>query len=56
MRLPLDRLVMLLLPPPIPPPGEYWYFCANPLGYHPYVAVCAVEWRKVVPGFGAPYS
>lgn len=40
--------------PPIPPPGEYWYYCANPLGYYPYVAVCNVEWQAVPPGFGAP--
>ena len=46
----------VVLLPPMPPPGAYWYFCANPLGYHPYVGVCAVEWQKVVPGFGAPYS
>lgn len=44
----------LVVLPPVPPPGEYWYYCTNPLGYYPYVAVCNVEWQAVPAGFGAP--
>lgn len=38
------------LPPadirPIGPP-QYWYYCANPPGYYPYVPQCRVDWQKV---------
>ena len=43
------RPVVVVLPPP-PPAGQYWYYCANPMGYYPYVAACAVEWQAVSPG------
>jgi hypothetical protein len=36
------------LPAPAPG-GAYWYFCANPRGYYPYVARCLVPWRAVPP-------
>lgn len=27
----------------------YWYRCANPDGYYPYVSQCSGGWQKVVP-------
>ena len=30
-----------------PAPSQYWYYCANPAGYYPYVAQCVVGWRRV---------
>jgi hypothetical protein len=32
--------------PPSPAPAQYWYYCANPAGYYPYVARCA-SWQRV---------
>jgi len=33
-----------------PPAGvQYWYYCANPVGYYPYVARCVVPWQAVAP-------
>lgn len=29
--------------------GDYWYYCENPRGYHPYVRSCPGGWMKVVP-------
>ena len=26
---------------------QYWYYCANPAGYYPYVPQCAVAWQAV---------
>ena len=26
---------------------QYWYYCAKPAGYYPYVAKCAGGWKKV---------
>lgn len=34
-------------PAPAPIPVQYWYYCANPAGYYPYVAQCAVDWQRV---------
>lgn len=25
----------------------YWYYCARPAGYYPYVARCTVRWQRV---------
>ncbi|WP_298290056.1 hypothetical protein [Thiomonas sp.] len=33
--------------PPGPPPPSYWYYCRNPAGYYPYVAVCPGGWTPV---------
>lgn len=33
--------------PPPPEPAQYWYFCANPAGYYPYVDRCATDWQRV---------
>ena len=36
--------------PPVmaaPTPARSWYYCANPQGYYPYVAQCAVPWQPV---------
>ena len=33
--------------PSLPTPPQYWYYCANPVGYYPYVAQCAVNWQRV---------
>jgi hypothetical protein len=27
----------------------YWYYCANPAGYYPYVQQCPGGWQRVVP-------
>jgi hypothetical protein len=29
-----------------PAPGQYWYYCANPAGYYPYVRTCG-NWQAV---------
>lgn len=29
------------------PAGEYWYYCANPVGYYPYVPRCYGPWQPV---------
>jgi hypothetical protein len=28
-------------------PQQYWYYCANPAGYYPYVGRCATVWQAV---------
>ena len=28
---------------------RYWYYCANPAGYFPYVPQCSTSWQAVVP-------
>ena len=28
---------------------QYWYWCPNPQGYHPYIEQCPSGWMKVVP-------
>ena len=38
--------------PPVPaqpPPPSYWYYCANPPGYYPYVQQCPGGWLQVTP-------
>ncbi len=37
---------VVVLPPPAETP-HYWYYCANPAGYYPYVAQCTVNWKRV---------
>ncbi len=34
-------------PPAAPAPPQYWYYCANPQGYYPYVPQCGGPWQKV---------
>jgi hypothetical protein len=29
--------------------SNWWYYCANPRGYYPYVNECTVGWQKVSP-------
>lgn len=29
------------------PQTQFWYYCANPSGYYPYVPNCSVDWQKV---------
>jgi hypothetical protein len=31
------------------PSSQYWYYCAAPKGYYPYVASCPGGWRPVSP-------
>jgi hypothetical protein len=38
----------------IPDDMSGWYYCANPLGYYPYVASCAVPWQFVPPAAPPP--
>lgn len=33
--------------PPYDAPPQYWYYCANPAGYYPYVPQCPVGWQRV---------
>ena len=30
-------------------PQGYWYYCANPKGYYPYVKQCPGGWQRVAP-------
>lgn len=30
-------------------PAGYWYYCANPPGYYPYVQECPNGWQQVSP-------
>ena len=33
---------------PAPQPAQpYWYYCANPAGYYPYVQACPIGWQTV---------
>lgn len=27
--------------------AQYWYYCANPSGYYPYIPECQTDWQKV---------
>lgn len=33
----------------VPAPSAYWYYCANPPGYYPYVKHCPGGWQPVAP-------
>ena len=37
--------------PQVQPPAanNYWYYCADPAGYYPYVKNCNKTWMQVVP-------
>ena len=37
----------------LPAAPQYWYYCADPAGYYPYVAQCRGDWRAV-PATPAP--
>jgi hypothetical protein len=37
----------VVLVPQAPSPTRYWYYCTNPAGYYPYIAQCAVDWKRV---------
>lgn len=37
-----------------PPPQQYWYWCDNPKGYHPYIQQCPPGWMQVVPPTSPP--
>ncbi|HMN83128.1 MAG TPA: hypothetical protein PKA20_24810 [Burkholderiaceae bacterium] len=34
---------------PASPAASYWYYCANPDGYYPYVKECPNGWQQVAP-------
>lgn len=40
-------------PPPVSayakPTGQWWYYCAQPAGYYPYVQQCPAGWSRVSP-------
>ena len=42
---PYQPPVVVIPAPPTPP--QYWYYCADPAGYYPYVAQCRVNWQRV---------
>lgn len=44
--LPAPMLEMAPPPPPGAPP-QYWFYCADPPGYYPYVTWCRSNWRPV---------
>ncbi len=35
-------------------PAGYWYYCADPEGYYPYVKECRAGWQPVAPAPSAP--
>ena len=37
---------MVAAPPPTAQ-ARYWYYCANPAGYYPYVAQCVTGWQRI---------
>jgi len=39
-------VVVQAVPAPSNAP-QYWYYCANPRGYYPYVPACRVIWQPV---------
>ena len=49
-----DDLVYVEQPQPVAPApqrpsGGFWYYCADPAGYHPYVQRCSQPWIAVQP-------
>jgi len=32
-----------------PAPSAYWYYCADPAGYYPYIPRCQAGWTRVTP-------
>jgi hypothetical protein len=43
-----DPYVPSVMPAPQPGPAlAYWYYCANPAGYYPYVPACSTNWQAV---------
>jgi hypothetical protein len=40
---------VIMQPPAAAPAPQYWYYCANPKGYYPYVGSCPGGWRPVSP-------
>lgn len=37
----------MVVVPQVPATQQYWYYCANPAGYYPYVAQCGANWQRV---------
>ena len=37
----------IVVAPSAPPAPQYWYYCANPQGYYPYVPNCPGPWQRV---------
>jgi hypothetical protein len=33
----------------VPQASNYWFHCANPDGYYPYIKECPAGWQKVAP-------
>ena len=38
--------------PAAPATSNYWFYCEDPAGYHPYVQHCNTTWLSVVPQTG----
>lgn len=36
------------VPPVEPAQPQFWYYCANPRGYYPYVTQCYSTWQRVL--------
>jgi hypothetical protein len=47
---PQPVVVTQMAPQPAPVPEQnWWYYCAKPAGYYPYVKACPMGWTKVSP-------
>jgi hypothetical protein len=53
----VERADVLPTPPavaPVAPVAGYWYWCAQPAGYHPAVSDCPGGWTAVAPAGRQP--
>ena len=41
-------IVNVPAPPVEQAPPQFWYYCANPRGYYPYVTQCFSTWQRVL--------
>ena len=41
------RPPVVAVPVPAPAPQQFWYYCAEPPGYYPYVPRCREAWQAV---------
>lgn len=45
----IEQIPPVTMAPPAPEPIRYWYYCAGPRAYYPYVNECPGGWMKVLP-------
>jgi hypothetical protein len=41
---------------PTPAPAAYWNYCAEPVGYYPFIQACNTRWVRVVPQAALPLA